>query len=176
VLRGFFEALQQDGAAAVAKYYADGAVISRDDGGVSTKSEYIAATRKQLAGNDTKVSEQPDAVDVKFVGDVAIATFVDKMENTDHLTGVQYQGIFREARVFGCDNGAWKTVFRSEIQRPNATRVPVDSERAKFHDYVGHYRMIQNGKMLGDVTVTKKGNILLEAWGKSAPDEILPGA
>ncbi len=66
-------------------------------------------------------------------------------------------------------------IFRSEIQRPNATRVPVESERSKFDEYVGNYRTVKDGKMLGDITVLRKGDKLFEAWGEENPEELLPG-
>jgi hypothetical protein len=175
VLHELPESGVKDPWSAVSKYYADGIVISTDGGTVLTKSEYIAEMRKQLAGNDTRPGGQPEEIAVRFVGDTAIATFVETMKNTDYSTGVQYQGTFREGRVLACENGAWKVVFFSEIQRPNATRLPVESERSKFEDYVGHYRMVQEGKTLGTVTVTRNGDKLLEAWGKGSPDEIFPG-
>ncbi len=166
---------EKSGIAALAKFYSDDAVISGDDGKRYTKSEYISAMSKQDSTNNTKLSADPEEVFVKFIGDVAILNYIDKMHNTDLSTGVEYRGTFRESRIFRCQDGAWKILFRSEIQRPNATRVPVESERSKFDEYVGHYRVVQDGKMLGEITVTRSGDKLFEAWGKQSPEEILPG-
>ena len=44
-----------------------------------------------------------------------------------------------------------------------------------FDDYVGNYRTVMDGKLLGDITVTRKGDKLFEAWGKENPEELLPG-
>jgi Domain of unknown function (DUF3471) len=46
---------------------------------------------------------------------------------------------------------------------------------ANLDDYIGHYNMVQNGKSLGSITVTRKGDRLYEAWGKGSAEEVLPG-
>lgn len=150
-------------------------MISGDDGKRYTKTEYVASMSKQESTNGTKSAGDPDEVFIRFIGDVAVLNYVDKMHNIDLPTGARYSGTLRESRILLCQDGSWKIAFRSEIQRPNATRVPVEPELLKFDHYVGHYRVVQVGKMLGEITVTRSGDKLFEACGKESPEEILPG-
>ena len=164
------------GVDATAEYYAnDALLVSGDEGKRYTKSEYMSAMEKQDTSNATKLAAAPEEILIKFIDHIPVLTFIDNMKNEDRSTGIQYHGSFREARVFGCESGKWKIIFRSEIQRPNVSRRPVETEQPKLDEYVGHYRMVQEGNVLGDVNVTRKGDRLYEAWGKEAAEEILPG-
>lgn len=179
VIKGLLQELVANrikgGFASVPQYYADDAVISNDDGQMFTKSEFVAAMNKELSENEQTFSPERKDLSVKFVDGVAIASYIEEGANTVVATGAHFAGTSRESRIFACEGGVWKIIFRSEIQRPNAMRAPVESERSHFDEYVGHYRIVSSGKMLGEITVTRSGDKLFEAWGKDHPEEILPG-
>jgi len=126
LLRDINATREHGGVTALAKYYAD-VVISTDGGERISKAEYLSELNKQGAGNNTTSGGEPEEVFVTFTHGVAILSYIDKMQNSDLSTGVQYHGTFRESRIFACENGIWKIIFRSEIPRPNMTRVPVES-------------------------------------------------
>jgi len=73
-----------------------------------------------------------------------------------------------------CRAGRWRILAFQETFLPNAARSPNSDAASRYDDYVGQYRFGENGNG-GEITVTRNGSKLFEAWGKDRPIEILPG-
>jgi ketosteroid isomerase-like protein len=154
---------------------ADDSFISTDDGGVrKRKQECLAELRKPEGDIHTDTDEQPGDVQVVFTGGVAIVNRTKQWTDYDKKSGISWGATSRTTRVLTCKNGAWKLVAFHEADIPNKNRKPSPNDH--LDDYVGHYRLGENGDK-GEISVVHKGDRLSEfseSWGEEAI-ELLPG-
>jgi ketosteroid isomerase-like protein len=154
---------------------ADDSFISTDDGGVRKgKQECLAELTKPEGNIHTDADEQPEDVRVVFTGGVAIENETKHWTDFDKKAGISWGGTSRMTRVLTCKNGEWKVVAYQETDIPNRNRKPSPNDH--LDDYVGHYRLGENGDK-GEISVVRKGDRLSEfseSWGEEAI-ELLPG-
>lgn len=138
------------------------------------KQELLAGLKKPEGHVHNETDEQPTDVRLVFTNGVAILNFTKHWTDYDKTAGISFDGTSRMTRVFTCKNGGWKLVSFNETGIPDRTRQPVSSAIAYFDDYVGHYRLGENGDK-GEISVGRTGDKLFETWPDEKPVEILPG-
>ena len=153
----------------------DDSFISVDDGGVRTgKQQALARFRQPEGYMHNETAEQPDDVRLVFTNGVAILSFTKYWADYDKLAGTTVGATSIMTRVFTCKAGEWKVAAFHETGLPNKNRQPYPGALAHLDDYVGHYRLGDNGEK-GEVSVVRKGDRLFETWSGEEPVEILPG-
>lgn len=153
----------------------DDSFISTDDGGVRKgKQDALDELRKPEGNLHTDTDEQPEDLRVVFTGGVAIVNYTKHWTDYDKKTGISWGATSRSTRVLTCKNGEWKLVAFQETDIPNKNRKPSPNDH--LDDYVGHYRLVDNGDK-GEISVVRKGDRLSEfseSWGEKAI-ELFPG-
>jgi hypothetical protein len=153
----------------------DDSFISVDDGGVRTgKQQALARFRQPEGYMHNETDEKPDDVRLVFTNGVAILSFTKHWTDYDKLAGTTVGATSVMTRVFTCKSGEWKDVALHETSLPNKNRQPYQGALGHLDDYVGHYRLGENGDK-GEVSVVRKGNKLFETWAGEEAVEILPG-
>jgi len=153
----------------------DDSFISTDDGGVRKGKQELLGDIKKPEGNvHNDTDEQPADIRLVFTNGVAILNFTKHWTDYDKKAGISFGGTSVMTRVFTCKNGEWKLVSFHETGIPNRTRQPSTSAVDHLDDYVGHYRLGENGEK-GEIFVVRASDKLFEAWPGEEPVEILPG-
>jgi hypothetical protein len=151
----------------------DDSYISTDDSGLRKgKQDLLAELRKPEGNIHNDTDDQPDDTRVVFTGGVAIVNYTKHWTDYDKKAGISWGGISRMTRVLTCKNGEWKVVAYHETDIPNRNRKPSPNDH--LDDYVGHYRLGENGDK-GEISVVRKGETLSESWAGEEQPELLPG-
>jgi ketosteroid isomerase-like protein len=149
--------------------------ISTDDGAVRKGKKEILAGLRQPEGNiHNETDEQPADIRLVFTDGVAILNFSKHWTDYDKAAGISFGGSSVITRVFTCKNGEWKLISFHETGISNRDRQPSTSAMSHLDDYVGRYRLGENGDK-GEISVARTGDKLFETWPGDKPVEILPG-
>jgi hypothetical protein len=149
--------------------------ISTDDGGTSKgKRELLAGIKRPEGDIHTEASEQPQDFRVVFTNGVAISNFTRHWTDYEKKMGIDWGAAVRVTMVFACKNGGWREVAFHETDIPNKNRKPFAGATDHLDDYVGHYRLGENGDK-GEVSITRVGDKLYDTWAGEEATELLPG-
>ena len=149
--------------------------ISTDDGGTSKgKRELLAAIKRPEGDIHTEASEQPQDVRVMFTNGVAVLNFARHWTDYEKKMGIDWGAAVRVTMVFACKNGGWREVAFQETDMPNRNRKPFAGASDHLDEYVGHYRLGENGGK-GEVSITRVGDKLYDTWADEEATELLPG-
>jgi hypothetical protein len=150
----------------------DDGYISTDDGGVRKGKQELLGELKKPEGNiHTDTDETPADIRLVFTNGVAILNFTKLWTDQDKKTGISWGATSITTRVYTCKSGEWKLVAFHETDIPNKNRLPATNAIDHLDDYVGHYRLGENG----EISVVRTGDKLFETWLSEEPVEILPG-
>jgi ketosteroid isomerase-like protein len=140
----------------------------------ATKAQFLAQFRAPEGSITSTSAEGMDDVRAIAAGNTAILSFERRWTLTFKSAGIADVAVSRMTETLICRDGRWRVLAFQETVVPNATRTPYTAAVSRYDDYVGRYRFGANGAG-GEITVTRKGNKLFEAWGKDEPIELLPG-
>jgi hypothetical protein len=140
----------------------------------ATKTQFLAGFRAPEGSIKSESAERMDNVRTIAVGNTAIVSFTRRWMVTFKQVGVRDEGTSQMTETLVCRDGRWRVLKFQETLVPNLTRSPNSAATSRYDDYVGRYRFGANGDG-GEITVTRKGDKLFEAWGKDQPIELLPG-
>jgi len=107
-------------------------------------------------------------------GNTAIVSFKRQWMLTFKSVAITDTAFSRMTETLICHAGRWRILVFQETFLPNVARLPNTAAASRYDDYVGRYRFGADGRG-AEITVTRDGGKLFEAWGKDQPIEILPG-
>jgi ketosteroid isomerase-like protein len=141
---------------------------------VTTKPELLAHIAAPVQPMESRSEEALSEVRVVFAGETAVLNFRRRWSVTHRPSGVSFRATSRMMEIFVCRGREWKVLAFHETPMPNAERPVSAAAPAHYDEYVGRYRFGSKGDG-AEITVTRKGDALYEAWGGDAPIELLPG-
>lgn len=139
-----------------------------------TKAEFIADVRALGAAMSSQSDERMDDLRTIVVGNTAIVSFKKRWTIGFASAAVTVSALSRFTETLTCRDGRWRVLGYQETFLPNATRSPDTAAVSHYGDYVSRYRFGADGTG-GEITVTRNGDKLFEAWGRDQPIELLPG-
>jgi uncharacterized protein DUF4440 len=174
VVHDFWAAYNKHDASLLDRVLDDQALLIPSDGTPSTKAQFIGSLRQPIPSIESTSSERMDDVRTIVAGNTAVVNFKRQWAVGFKQVGVTVRAVSRMTETLICRNGQWRVFVFQETVLPNATRAPNGAAAGHYGDYVGRYRFGANGDG-AEITVTRKGNQIFEAWGKDQPTELLPG-
>jgi hypothetical protein len=143
-------------------------------GVVTSKPALLAHVAAPPEPTQSQSDEALDEVRAVFAGQTALLSFRRRWAVRHRPSGVSFRATSRMTEVFACRGREWKVLAFQETVLPNAERPISAAAPVHYAEYVGRYRFGSKGEG-ADIVVTRKGNVLYEAWGTDAPVELLPG-
>jgi hypothetical protein len=161
-------------AAMLDKLLDDNFIGTNDGGEREEKSEVLAHIKAPQGNIHVEVDEQPGDFRVVSANGVVIFNVTRHWTDHDDKAGVSWGATSRTSFVLTCSSGVWKILAYQETGMPNKNREPSRSAIPHLDDYVGHYRLGENGDK-GNLTVMRKGDHLVDTWEGEDPVELFPG-
>lgn len=153
----------------------DDSFLSTDDGALRKgKKELLAEFSRPEGKVHNETDEQPADVRLVFTNGAAILNFTKRWMDFDKEAGISFGATSVITQVFTCKDGEWKSVAFHETNIPNKNRQPAPQASYHLDDYVGRYRLGENGDK-GEISVARNGDKLFETWPGDKPVEILAG-
>lgn len=143
-------------------------------GAAATKAAFLAAFRAPEGSIKSESAERMEDLRTVAAGNMAVVSFKRRWTLTFKSVAITDTAYSRMTETLICRGGRWKIIAFQETFLPNAARSPNTAAASRYDDYVGRYRFGANGDG-GEITVTRNGEKLFEAWGKDPPIELLPG-
>jgi hypothetical protein len=140
----------------------------------ATKTEFLAEFRAPEGPTKSQSMERMDDLRTIAAGNTAVVSFKRRWTLTFTPVAITDNAFSRMTETLICRAGRWKILAFQETFLPNAARLPNSAGVSRYDEYVGRYRFGANGDG-AEITVTRNGGRLFEAWGKLPPIEILPG-
>ena len=171
VAHQFWAAYNRHDPAALDRVLDDRLLFVGIQGTPATKAQFLGELRTTSGSITSGSAERMDDVRTIAAGEVAVVSFRRQWTLTFTSVGISDTAYSRMTETLVCRSGQWRVLAFQETVIPNATRAPNAEAASRYDDYVGRYRFGDGG----EITVTRRGNQLFEAWGKDEPIEILPG-
>lgn len=143
-------------------------------GAPATKTDFLVAFRAPEGSIKSKSEERMEDLRTVAAGNTAVVSFKRRWTLTFKSVAITDTAYSRMTETLICRAGRWRIIAFQETFLPNAARSPNTAAVSRYDDYVGRYRFGANGDG-GEITVTRNGEKLFEAWGKDPPIELLPG-
>jgi hypothetical protein len=149
----------------------DNFLLIDDGGGRKTKPQVLAEFNKPEGNIHNEPGEQPADFSVVFTNGAAILSYTKSWTDYDKKMGISWGGTVRVTRVLACKDGKWMAMVYHETDIPNKQRPVSTSELDHLNDFVGRYRIGEKGEL----SITRKGDSLIETWNGEEAVELLPG-
>ena len=174
VAHEFWAAYNRRDLAALDRILDDQLLLVSVQGVPATKTEFLAGFRAPEGPIRSESAERMEDVRTISAGNTAVVSFKRRWTLTFKSVAITDAAFSRMTETLICRAGRWRIIAFQETFLPNAARSPNSDAASRYDDYVGQYRFGENGNG-GEITVTRNGSKLFEAWGKDRPIEILPG-
>jgi Domain of unknown function (DUF4440) len=143
-------------------------------GDLTTKQQLFVELATPPGTLRSNSADEFDDVHTAFVDNTAVLSFRRHWTLTHQPSGAAFRTSSRMTEVFVCRGGRWNVLTFQETILPNAERPVSQVPVARLEQYVGHYRFAPSDGG-ADITVTRRGSALYEAWANDTPIELLPG-
>lgn len=140
----------------------------------ATKTAFLAGFRAPESPIRSESAERMEDVRTIVAGNTAIVSFKRQWMLTFKSVAITDTAFSRMTETLICHAGRWRILAFQETFLPNLARSPNTAAASRYDDYVGRYRFGADGRG-AEITVTRDGGKLFEAWGKDQAIEILPG-
>jgi ketosteroid isomerase-like protein len=174
VAHDFWAAYNRRDLAALDSVLDDQLLFVSVQGAAATKADFLAAFRAPEGSIKSESAERMEDLRTVAAGNTAVVSFKRRWTLAFKSVAITDTAYSRMTETLICRGGRWRIIAFQETFLPNAARSPNTAAASRYDDYVGRYRFGANGDG-GEITVTRNGEKLFEAWGKDPPIELLPG-